>query len=208
MSGVQTQLDALTSVLPVLLPKGSLLHHIHVRLRQRPGMWQMETAKIRRLSFFFCLVSPWVSILLVFPELQTESECWALMCLDKAFPIHVLSLTGRNTLLGWLLSYLFREVNSGKWVFITSQLIFSVSQSCCAVQKIITCFTCNDASECWLVSVLGFSRAKECWMALVLRSSVKQLSDNAALRTYKAKAEMLTRTGLMQRLVSGLLIQT
>lgn len=39
MSGVQTQLDALTSVLPVLLlPKGSLLHHIHVRLRQRPGM--------------------------------------------------------------------------------------------------------------------------------------------------------------------------
>lgn len=45
-------------------------------------------------------------------------------------------------------------------------------------------------------------------MALVLRSSVKQLSDNAALRTYKAKAEMLTGTGLMQRLVSGLLIQT
>lgn len=45
-------------------------------------------------------------------------------------------------------------------------------------------------------------------MALVLRSSVKQLSDNAALRTYKAKAEMLTGTGLMQRLVSRLLIQT
>lgn len=60
------------------------------------------------------------------------------MCLDKAFSIHVLSLTGRNTLLGWLLSYLYREVNSGKWVFITSQLIFSVFQSCCAIQKIST----------------------------------------------------------------------
>lgn len=39
MSVVQTQLDPLTLMLPFLLhPKGNLLYHTHVGLRQCPGM--------------------------------------------------------------------------------------------------------------------------------------------------------------------------